>query len=237
MPTRHRRGISRQRSDAGPRPGHGLVLRGEVDGRGRGRGGDISAEAGRNKDGTAARADGRRVRRRDRHVVLRLERAQVRARQVRQRDIRRGDVEVLVARRVGDERVDNEECPVTWLTLAGLGRRDGTGLVRVTRAERAETPVSLYGGERRIVRVVGRVDRVANSFGDGTSMQLSEDFVVGGVYRSFVKGEEDQITVVVEVGVAAISDRPTGSQSRWWCRSHRQPPCVSRTFTEGGPKH
>ena len=127
IPTRSR-GVSRRGSDAGPCPGHGLVLRGQVDGRRRGRSGEVRVEARRDKDGTAARADGGRVRRRDGHVVLRVERAWDRDCQVRQWDVGRGYVDVRVARRVGDERVDVRERPVAWSAEAVLERRDGTYL-------------------------------------------------------------------------------------------------------------
>ena len=127
VPTRPR-GVSRRRSDAGLSPGHGLVLRGEVDGRRRGRGGEVRVETRREKDGTAARADGGHVRCRDGHVVLRVEWARDRARQVRQRDVRSGDVEVLGACRVGDEKVDIRERPAAWSASVDLERGDGTYL-------------------------------------------------------------------------------------------------------------
>ena len=97
-----RRGIRRD-GDTGTAPGHGLVLLGEVDGRGRVGSGEVSVEAGGNEYGTAARADGGRVRRREGHVVICVERAWDIACQVRQWDIGRGDVEICVVRRVGNE--------------------------------------------------------------------------------------------------------------------------------------
>jgi hypothetical protein len=81
-------------------------------------------------------------------------------------------------------------------------------LVRVTAAERAEAPVSLYGGERRVVRVVGRVDCPAGTFRDGTSEKHGEDVVVDGVCLGLVEGEEDKCTVVVEVGVVEQWEEP-----------------------------
>src|SRR6266702_8124245 len=57
------RQVGRRRGDAGAEPGHGLSLRGETD-----------VEAGRDKDGTAARADGGWDRRSGGHVELRVER-------------------------------------------------------------------------------------------------------------------------------------------------------------------
>jgi hypothetical protein len=74
-------------------------------------------------------------------------------------------------------------------------------LVRVAAAERAEAPVSLYGGERRVVCIVGRVDCPARAFRDGTSEKQGEDMVVDRVGLGLVEGEEDQGTVVVEVGI------------------------------------
>ena len=139
VPTGPRR-ISRRGSDAGPCPGHGLVLRREVDGRRRRRGGEVRVEARRYKDGPAARADGGRVRRRDGHVVLRVERAWDRASQVRQRDVGRGYFDVRVARRVGYERVDVRERPAARSAEAVFGEKGWDLLVWVAAAERAESP-------------------------------------------------------------------------------------------------
>jgi hypothetical protein len=57
-------------------------------------------------------------------------------------------------------------------------RMHGNLLICVAAAERADTPVSLYGGERRVVRVVGRVDQAAGNFRDGTSEKHSEGVII-----------------------------------------------------------
>jgi hypothetical protein len=81
-------------------------------------------------------------------------------------------------------------------------------LVRVAAAERPKAPVSLYGGERRVVRVVGRVDCPARTFRDSTSEKNGEDVVVDRVGFGLVEGEEDQGTVVVEVGIVEQRGEP-----------------------------
>ena len=81
-------------------------------------------------------------------------------------------------------------------------------LIRVTAPQRAEAPVSFYGGKGRVVRVVGRVDRPTGSVGNGTSEQHGEDAVVDGVRLGFVEGEEDQSTVVVEIGIVEQREEP-----------------------------
>ena len=64
-----RRGVRRRGSDTGTAPGHGLVLRREVDRRGRTGGGEVSVKARGDEYGAAASADGGRIRRREGHVV------------------------------------------------------------------------------------------------------------------------------------------------------------------------
>ena len=81
-------------------------------------------------------------------------------------------------------------------------------LVRVTTAERAEAPVSLYGGKGRVVCVVGRVDCPTRPVGNGTSEKHGEDAVVDGVGFGLIEGQEDQSTVVVEVGIVEQGEEP-----------------------------
>ena len=81
-------------------------------------------------------------------------------------------------------------------------------LVRVTAAQRAEAPVSLYCGKGRVVCVVSRVDRPAGIVGDGTSEKHGEDAVVDGVGLGLIEGEEDQSAVVVEVGIVEQGEEP-----------------------------
>jgi hypothetical protein len=87
-------------------------VRGQVDGCGRVCGCEAGVEARSDEYGPAARADSRSVRRREGHVVQRVERAWDIASQVRERDVRRRNGEVRVVRRVGDECEDVRECPV-----------------------------------------------------------------------------------------------------------------------------
>ena len=81
-------------------------------------------------------------------------------------------------------------------------------LVRVTAAQRAEAPVSLYSGKGRVVCVVGRIDRPAGIVGDGTSEKHGEDAVVDGVGLGLIEGEEDQSPVVVEVSIVEQGEEP-----------------------------
>ena len=193
----------RRRSDTGTAPGHGLVLRREVDRCRRVGSSAVGVKARGDEYGTAACTDSGRIRRREGHVVFWVQRARDIARQVRQRDVGRRNVEVCVARRAGDEGEDVRERPVVpWgqrLSLGDLGKRDV--LVRVAAPERPETPVSLNGGERRVVRIVSRVHRAASAIRDSSSEKQSKDVVVDVIHFCFVKGEQDQSTVVIEVGV------------------------------------
>jgi len=82
LPSAHRtafvstsRSVRRGSSDAWAAPGHTLVLRGQVNGRRRVRSSQVGIRAGTNEDGSSARADGRCIRRREGHVVFRVERA------------------------------------------------------------------------------------------------------------------------------------------------------------------
>lgn len=74
LSTRRRRVRRGGSGNTGPAPGVRLALSGEVNGRGRSGGGKVGVQAGGDEHGTAARADGRRVWRRERHVVLRVQR-------------------------------------------------------------------------------------------------------------------------------------------------------------------
>lgn len=125
-------------AEAGGEPGHGLALRGGVDECERG--GDTGTEAGRDKDGTAAGANGRHVWCPEGHVPLRVDRAG----DVRQQDVGGGDVEVFVARHVGDEGVDIREYPEgrTREELA-LGGFETTGCTCSCRHGRATRDPSL----------------------------------------------------------------------------------------------
>ena len=87
----------------------------------------------------------------------------------------------------------------------------GNSLVRVTAPERPEAPVGLYGGEAGVVSIVGRVDRAASTLRNDTPKQYGEDLVVDGVRLSFVEGEDDQSTVIVEVGVVEQCAEPETS--------------------------
>jgi hypothetical protein len=89
-----------------------------------------------------------------------------------------------------------------------IGETVRDALVRVAAAERPETPVGLYSGEGRVVRVIGRVDRATSTFGNGTPKQYGEDLVVDGVRLGFVEGEDDQGTIIVEVGVVEQCAEP-----------------------------
>ena len=107
--------VRRRGGDAWAAPRHRLVLRSEVDRRGRIGGGTVGVETGGDEYGTAASADGGHIRRREGYVVLRVQRARNVACQVRQWDVSCGDVMVCVARRAGDEREDVRERPgVSW---------------------------------------------------------------------------------------------------------------------------
>ena len=96
------------------------------------------------EDGTATRAYGRHFQRRDRHVVLPIERAWDGTGQVCWWDVGGGDVEVLAACRINDEQVDIRERPaarvawavsfgvlisVTWVHLATLNGLRDNGLL------------------------------------------------------------------------------------------------------------
>ena len=83
----------------------------------------------------------------------------------------------------------------------GCGDAQEWELVRVAVAERAEA----VGAEGR---VVGRIDCPAGTIGNGTSKKHSEDAVVDGARLSVAEGEEDQITVVIEVGIAEQREEP-----------------------------
>jgi hypothetical protein len=58
------------------------------------------------------------------------------------------------------------------------------------------------------VCVAGRVDCATGTFRDGTSEKHGEDVVVDGVRLGLVEGEENQHTVVVEVGVVEQGEEP-----------------------------
>ncbi len=85
VPTGRRAG---RRGDAGSEPGHGLAFCDEVDAWQDGEV-EVGVEAGPDKDGTAARADGGRVRREveEGYVRLRVERSDDRTGEVRPRDV------------------------------------------------------------------------------------------------------------------------------------------------------
>ena len=83
-------------------------------------------------------------------------------------------------------------------------------LVCVSAAKGAKTPVSLHGGERAVVRVVGRVSRASQVFRDDVlaAQKDREDAVVLSVRLRLVECEEQESAVGDEASVIEERHKP-----------------------------